>query len=195
MTVIGLTGGSGSGKGYVGALFNEKGIPTIVSDDIVHDLYINCSDCISEIESVFGKTVIDKNGGIDRKALAGIVFSDRARIDMLNGIVHKYVVREIDRILDVYSKQGRIAAVIDAPLLYEANMASRCNFVISVVADAGTRIDRICLRDRISEKDAVARISNQHSDEFFIEHSDFVIYNNGEDLNKQIESILIAIGC
>ena len=194
MIVIGLTGVSGSGKGYVSLIFNAFGIPSIDSDEVVHGLYYNKGECVDELTCVFGEEITDENGMIDRKKLGSIVFRDRALLDKLNGIVHKYVVEEINSIINVYAESGYRAVVIDAPQLFEAGVDKNCDYVVSVVADKSLRIRRITERDGISEEDAVRRINSQYDDDFFISRSDFVINNSGEALVPQVKNILEIIG-
>ena len=77
---------------------------------------------------------------------------------------------------------GAPVCVIDAPLLIEAGLTSICDFVISVLANKETRIQRIITRDKIDLEKATRRIDSQKSDDFYIDNSDYTIYN---DSSKQ----------
>lgn len=193
MLIIGLTGGSGSGKSYVSLIFRRYGIPVIDSDERVHLLYDNSPECVVELVGAFGESIIDKQGKVDRKSLGKIVFSDRSLLDKLNSIVHKYVIADIKSIVGSYSAAGAAAVVIDAPQLFEAKVDEMCDCIISVLSTKELRISRICERDGIDEETAEARISKQLSDEFFENRSDFIIYNNGEDVEEQVNNILAKL--
>ena len=93
------------------------------------------------------------------------------------------------------SKQNLDYVLIDAPLLFEANIDKKCDYIISVIAKENIKINRICNRDSITEEIANSRLSVQHNDEFFIQRSDFVIENNQniENIKMQIERILLNI--
>ena len=194
MTVIGLTGVSGSGKGYVSLIFNAFGVPSIDSDAVVHKLYNSGGPCVDELKIAFGEDITDINGSIDRKKLGNIVFHDRTKLEMLNRIVHKYVIAEINEMTESYAGMGYRAVVIDAPQLFEAGVDRNCDHIVSVIADKDIRMKRIIERDGISEEAAALRMDSQHDDSFFISRSDFIIYNNGKALIPQVEYILEKTG-
>lgn len=190
MKILGITGRSGSGKGYVSALFAEYGIPTIDSDAIVHRLYREHAACIAELTASFGAILTD-DGVIDRKKLAQIVFSDDEKLKTLNSIVHRYVAEEIKKACALFEEQGKTAVLIDAPQLYEAHLENICDLVIAVKAPEALRIERICRRDEISEEGAESRLAHQLNDSFFDERADVIIVNDGEsDIRSQIETVL-----
>lgn len=194
MKLIGLTGTTGSGKGYVSAEFARLGIMSVDTDGIVHRLYREDQACIQLLTEEFGD-ILARDGSIDRKKLAAIVFADRERLQTLNGIVHRLVQAEVEKIRDVHAQKGEAYLLIDAPQLYEAGMDRICDKVIAVVAPTALRIDRICARDGLSRAAAEARIAAQHSDAFFEENADYVIWNDGEhSVTAQIDRIAGELG-
>ncbi len=191
LKVIGLTGTSGSGKGYVCELFSSYGIRSIDTDKTVHALYSEDEDCRNELREEFGENIFDCEGNICRKTLASIVFSNKERLADLNRIVHKYVIKKCEEEIYAAKIRGEKAFIIDAPQLFEAKMESTCDIVVAVTADIDVRRERLSKRDRLSAEDIERRLKNQHTDEFFAEKADYVIVNNGnEDLKIQIEKIL-----
>ena len=105
MKLIGLTGTTGSGKGYVSTFFARAGIESIDTDAIVHRLYREDKDCIGALVQAFGE-ILAEDGSVNRKTLASIVFADRSKLATLNSIVHKYVAREVERICLAKEKEG-----------------------------------------------------------------------------------------
>ncbi len=189
---IGLTGGSGAGKGFVCESFSALGIPSVDTDALVHTLYEKSDECLDEIRGEFGDGVFE-NGKLSRKKLGAVVFADGKRLDALNGIVHKYVKEECERIASDLEKEGKRAVVFDAPQLYEAGMDQTVDFVIAVIASQKVRIERIRRRDGITVKAALARIRSQHDAKFFRDNADYVIKNNAstqDEIKKQLETIL-----
>ena len=79
------------------------------------------------------------------------------------------------------------ACVIDAPLLIEAGLRSDCDFTVSVLADEDIRIKRISARDDIDEQAAYKRICSQKSDEFYMENTDSVLFNNGDAHTLEVQ--------
>ena len=191
MKIIGLTGTSGSGKGYVCSLFSLYGIKSIDTDKTVHALYSDDEDCRNELREEFGEGIFDAQGNICRKTLASIVFSNKEKLIRLNTIVHKYVIKKCDEEKQAAKMRGEKAFIIDAPQLFEAKREDSCDIVVAVTADVEVRRKRLAERDNLSHADIERRIKNQHTDEFFAEKADYVIVNNGkEDLKSQIEKIL-----
>lgn len=191
MKLIGLTGTTGSGKGYVSALFAKRGIAHVDTDAIVHRLYSENRSCIDELIDAFGD-ILAEDGSIDRKKLAPIVFSDEAQLARLNTIVHRYVKAEVDQISKAYADQGADYLLIDAPQLYEAGMESMCWRVIAVTAPMELRVGRICARDALTKEAANARIACQHTDAFYEENADFVIRNDGTNSVEEMVNAIIG---
>lgn len=194
MLVLGLTGVSGSGKGYVCGYFEKYSLAVIDTDSIVHSLYVTSAKCISALVEAFGKGILQENGSIDRKALRSIVFSDRKALEKLNAVVHAFTLDKVRELIEKYKKEGKGAVVVDAPQLFESGFDAECDKVISVVSSREKRIERICKRDNITVEDAALRLANQHDDEYFKERSDFVISNDTEDVEPQVRKILAALG-
>ena len=194
MELIGLTGTTGSGKGYVAALFARYGIFCVDTDAIVHRLYREERACIAQLASEFGD-ILAKDGSVDRRKLASIVFADRERLQTLNRIVHVWVKDEVEKISQFHAQNGETYLLIDAPQLYEAGMDEICHRVIAVVAPMDLRIARICARDALQREAAMARIASQHSDAFFKERADYVICNDGiRSVEEQVDSIAGELG-
>ena len=196
MLVIGLTGPTGAGKGAVGALFKEHGIPVIDADAVYHGLLVPPSPCLDALKARFGEGILLPDGGLHRKKLGEIVFSDAEALGDLNKIAHGFVMAEIRKRLSELRKQELPAAVMDAPQLFEANAEGDCNLIVSVLADKRIRLERIMARDGIDAEAALRRMEAQRSDEFFRTHSNYIVENNGnlDLLRPQVERILKETG-
>lgn len=194
MKIIGITGPSGSGKGVCCEYFCSLGIPCIDTDRVYHDLLLPPSKCAQELVARFGKEILRNDETVDRTKLATIVFSDTsgASLSDLNAIAHKFVKEKTLALLDEFQQQGKIAAVVDAPLLFEAEFDKFCDFTIAVLADRKTRLERIIKRDALSHEKAEARLAAQKEDAFYIEKADHILYNDGntQDLNTILASTL-----
>lgn len=196
MIVIGITGGSGSGKGYVCSLFAERGISSVNADEVYHRVSAPGMPCLAELVRVFGGGILQRDGSLDRPALSAIVFAPDAsdKLARLNSITHKYVIAECERWLAERERAGDSAAIIDAPQLFESGLDRRCDIVVSVSADREQRIERIVQRDGIARKRAEARIAAQHDERFFAQHSDFVIDSgDGADVAAQVDRVIERI--
>ena len=194
MYVIGLTGGSGSGKGYCAELFEKHGIYSLDTDAVARYVCGEDTPCIGELRAAFGDEIINGDGTLNRPNLARKVFTDGKKRMLLNSITHKYILSECDKWAKERERSGDFAAIIDAPLLYESRYNYRCDYCVAVVADEDERIRRIIERDGLSYDDAVARISAQHDNHYFRNRADFLIYNNpGDHPDLQIDLIIQQI--
>ena len=180
MKIIGLCGGSGSGKGACSKIFLELGIPSIDTDAVYHELISENSTCVEQLAATFGHTVVNECGGIDRRELGKIVFADNSRkkLELLNQITHKHILQKTRELIEEYRQNGAAYVIIDAPLLFESGFDKECDVTVAVIADKNLRVERIILRDGISRDDAIKRIDSQISDEELRECCDYVIENN-----------------
>lgn len=189
--VVGLTGMSGAGKTTACNVFAENGYEIVNCDLISRQVVSKGSRCLKEIEAAFGDVILP-NGELDRKKVAGIVFTSEEKREQLNKIIYpciSYIV--IDKIL---SWSGKI--LLDAPTLFESGIDSLCGVIVSVVCDKNVSIERIMKRDGLTAEQAENRLSSQHGIEFYRSHSHFCAENNGteEQLKAKIRSIIAEIG-
>ncbi len=192
MKIIGITGSSGSGKTTLCNILKDKYKAEVINADMVAKeltqkptMYLNC------IIDYFGTNIIYKNGSLNRKKLANIIYDDVDKREELNKLTFLYVVDEIKKKINGLNTKKLI--VIDAPLLFESNLNQICDFVICIISDNETKLKRICKRDNIDIEIAIKRLTAQKQDEFYKENSDYIIDNNNEikDTEKQLEKINI----
>lgn len=197
VTVIGLTGQSGAGKGEVCRILSEYGIKSIDTDAVYHGLLIPPSECIDELAEFFGTQILDENGAVNRKVLASIVFAseNQDKLETLNRITHKFILGETEKMIRMFEAEGYRAVAVDAPLLFESGFDKKCDTVVSVTAPYETRLERIIKRDRIDRERAAARLRSQKSECFYVENSDYIISNDGDtdDLKRQTETVVRKI--
>ncbi len=191
MIVIGLTGNSGSGKSCVCQNFLKYNINSIDTDKTAREVCNKGKPCLNELVNFFGNTILNPDGTLNRKALAAIAFSDKQKHYALNSITHKYILSEVRLWLDTQKHEKRIAAIVDAPLLFESGFAKECDVIIAVTAKKDIRINRILERDDITVDAAELRLSKQGDDTFYTHKANYVIENNGslEDLYTQTDKI------
>lgn len=170
--IIGITGGSGCGKSYISKKLTERGFLVVDADASARVVMEKGHPCLAKTAAHFGEQIL-KNGELDRKKLAQIVFADEASLKKLNEITHKYILADI---YDKIEKGKGETVFVDGAVLIESGM--KCDIMIGVLADREVRKSRIMNRDGLSEQEADRRIGAQQKDDFYIERCDFVIYNN-----------------
>ena len=179
MLIIGITGGSGSGKSTVADILCSFGAETIDADVVYHDLLNNSEALRRELCRRFPEAT-SPDGRLSRKALAKIVFSDKAALSDLNQIAHKFVIQETERKLEELYRKNAPYICIDAIALFESKLSDICDVTIGVVAPRPLRLSRIMARDGIDNMAASARINAQERDEFYSERCDYIIENGGD---------------
>lgn len=191
MVVIGLTGGSGVGKGCVCREFLKYNINSIDTDQTARQVCGVDNPCLNELVSTFGNIILNEDGTLNRKQLASIAFADKDRHETLNKITHYYILNEVRTWLNTQRTAGHIAAIVDAPLLFESGFDKECDIIIAVTAPREKRLERLLLRDNIPLEAIELRLSKQWNDEFYTKKSNFVIRNNDslEDIAEQVKQI------
>lgn len=189
--VVGLTGQTGAGKSTVSKTFLKNGFAVINADLVARRVEEKGMKCLDEIHELFGDEVINSDGTLNRKQLANIVFSDSAKLELLNTITYPYITGEILNEIRVHSLRGEKLILLDAPTLFESRVDDFCELIISIVADADTREMRIIERDGLTKEQARKRMDSQLDEEFFVKHSDYIITNNNtiemlEEISKEV---------
>ena len=179
MKILGLTGGSGTGKSAACTAFARLGCGVIDADATYRTLCDTCEPMLKEIQNVFGD-VFSTDGKLDRKKLGAIVFADAKKLQQLNAITHPYIRQAARDAFAAYSKRGCLLCIYDAPVLFEGQMETLCDKTCAVLAARNTRIARIVARDAITEEYAALRIDAQKDDAFYRERCDYVVQNDAD---------------
>ena len=187
MRIIGLTGGTGSGKSHVGSMLKERHAYIADADVIAHEIIEKEKPAYNELVEHFGKGILDKNGNIIRRKLGDIVFSDKNELEFLDECTHKYIVAEIKELIEEITPQTDKYSIfiIDAPLLAEAGLVDICDSVWVVYADEKVRAERIMKRDGITYEQAEKRIASQKSWEEYKAMGAVIIDNSSDDDNLE----------
>ncbi len=193
MKVIGLTGGTGSGKGIVSQCLKGAGAAVIDADLIAHEIIKQGKPAYEELILYFGKQILGEDGEIFRRRLGEIVFRDKQKLEFLNRCTHRYIAQEVaSQIQECKEMKKAKLVVIDAPLLIEAGLAEICDVIWVVYADEEVRTRRIMQRDGITYETARARIGNQMSWAEYEGYAQEVIDNSQtvEEVQKQVEMLI-----
>ena len=182
--ILGITGGTGCGKTTLLKVIAEKGGLILDCDAVYHELLASDADLLKTIETRFPGTV--ENGILQRKKLGSIVFSDEKALQDLNKITHGAIKAEILRRLE----HAPALAAIDAIALFEGGLADLCIVTVAVTAPEEVRVQRLMLRDGISEDYARSRIAAQHREDWFRERCDWILENSGTEV--QFHKICLA---
>ena len=183
---VAVTGGIAAGKSEVLAAFARHGALVSSSDDIVHRLYREDAELKAELRARWGDAVFADDGEVDRAAVGRIVFSDRAELAWLEGMLHPRVRRLYETWLDELraSPDPPALAVAEIPLLYEAGGENRFDKVVVVTAPEHVREGRRGFTDD--------RESRLIPDEEKLRRADFAFVNDGslEELDAFVAGVV-----
>lgn len=187
MVVIGLAGGTATGKSTVAAIWASMGAHIIDADRVARELVKPGSDLLKKIADTFGQTVLNDDGSLNRRELGRICFSEKQQLLKLNAIIHPGLRAQIEAMVDEIkaAPEGHtdsgdpMAVVIDAAVLFESGLHLLADVVVAVVADPEIQVRRLVQRMGLSESEARTRVGAQRSSAEFARLSDFVIDTTG----------------
>lgn len=188
--VLGITGGIGSGKSYVCGVFRSLGCKVYDSDSRTKELYDENPQILAGLKDILGKSIL-KNGKLDKKAMASIIFRDRSLLEKVKEFVYPFVMEDFLR----WKRWKRGTVVFESAVILENEyVRSFMDKTLVVIAPLGERIRRVIARDGSTENEVRARLASQCPDSERISKADFVLESvEGADLESQARHILELI--
>ncbi len=191
--MIGLTGQTGAGKSSVSKIIRSQGIPVIDCDQVSREVVANEKGCLADLALEFSILILNMDGTLNRKKLAEMVFGDPKKLERLNALIFPYIRSYVNDRLTALEAQGERLVVLDAPTLFESGIDADCDSVISVIAPEAQRLNRIVVRDHLTDEEARRRIAAQHNDAYYTARSQIVIVND-KDLQELHVKTLELVG-
>lgn len=188
MLKIGLTGGIGSGKSTVTALFSAYNIPVIDADIIAHQLVEPGQPALDLLQQVFGKTIINPDHSLNRNQLREIIFSDSAKKAQLEAILHPLIFQKMQSECD---KQTAPYCILSIPLLIETKRTSFVDRILIIDCPVEIQVERVKLRDQLSTKRILSIISSQVPRNIRLSYADDIIDNSNSStqLAEQVKKL------
>lgn len=181
MMVIGITGPTGAGKSVVCRLLGDwDRISIIDCDQVARQVVRRGERCLLDLAVEFSSAILDKDGELNRRKLAGIVFRDREKLRKMEKIIYPYILAHILQEIHRREVAGDRAVFLDAPTLYQSGANILCQRVVAVLAPEAGRLLRIMERDGLTMEEAKARMASQPGDEYFEKRADHIIRNIGD---------------
>ncbi len=159
MLRVGLTGGIATGKSFVAAELARLGCHVIQADQIGHRLLQPGGAAVPAVVAAFGAHLQNPDGGINRSALAAIVFNDAEKLAELNGIIHPLVFQEEENWMASLPEEA--IAVVEAAILIESGSYRRFDQIVLTTCDEQIQIARAMARSGQSEVEVRARLARQ----------------------------------
>lgn len=192
MKRIGITGGIGSGKSAVTDFLREKGYMVIDADEAAREAAMPGEPAMLRLRAEIGDGIFLADGGLDRPALARLIFGDAGMLKTVNGIFHGDIRERMEAAAHACAARGEALIFLAVPLLFESGADWDLDAVWLVTADEDVRIRRVIERDGLSEADVRARMRNQMPEEEKRARADIVIENN-ETIDALRAQIALAL--
>jgi len=185
MLRIGLTGSIGVGKSFVAGVLAELGCHVLDADQAAREVVATGSAGLWAVVEAFGEGVLQKDGTLDRQQLGSLIFADQSKRQLLNSILHPYIIALQDQQLcewEVLDPEG--IAVVDAALMIESSGFKRFDKLIVVHCRPEVQLKRLMTRDNLTREEARKRIDAQMPQEAKRKFADYLI-----DTSEGFESV------
>lgn len=179
MLRVGLTGGIGSGKTTVAKIFEVLGVPVYYADAAAKRLMNEDPAIRMKIIAEFGERAYTSNGILERSYISSIVFTNPEKLAVLNAISHPATIQDG---ADWMSKQSTPYSLKEAAIIFETGSEKYLDYVIGVSSPLAIRIQRIALRDKLTEEEILKRMERQMDEEEKMKRCHFLIHNDDQHL-------------
>lgn len=185
--IVGLTGGMGTGKSTVAALFAERGFRRLDADQLIRDELLMNPEVVAAIRARLGDDTVSADGRVRRDQVAAKVFADAAALGWLEDLLHP---RLYARWREIFAAASGTAFIVEVPLLFEKGLENWFDFVVCVTADSATQLRRLEQRG-VPPELARQRLVKQLPLARKCELADHVLLNDGtpEFLREQVNAL------
>ncbi|XP_029978146.1 bifunctional coenzyme A synthase [Sphaeramia orbicularis] len=173
--VIGLTGGSGSGKSSIAKQLEALGAVRIDCDKLGHEVYQPGTGAYHKVLEEFGSDIANEDKTINRRVLGRKVFGNQERLKALTDIVWPEIALLVKTRINQAKEEGKQVCVLDAAVLLEAGWTDMVHEVWVTVIPEEEAVLRITERDGVTTEDALRRLQSQWSNSKQIEHANVVL--------------------
>ena len=188
MICVAITGGIGSGKSYISAMLEERGIPVYNADTESKRLTLSNAEIRNKLIALLGEEIY-ANGELNKPMLASYLFASTENAVRINGIIHPVVKEDFKRWLTNHTEKEITA--FESAILYEAGFEDSVDAVLVVFAPRELRLERAMKRDKATREQIEARMDAQIGEEEKCRRADFVVYNDGSlPLDEQLTSFI-----
>lgn len=174
--IVGLTGGIASGKSSAVREFKRWGVRIVDADKIARDVLKKGTQVYENLVKKFGRTIVLPSGELNRRKIRGIVFNNIEQRKLLERITHPEIIGRIKTKLKAYAA-GLV--ILDAPLLFEADISHLADIIVVVWTTKKLQLKRLRLRDNMDDAQGLAMINAQMRLSEKVSKADYVIRNNG----------------
>jgi dephospho-CoA kinase len=191
MKWIGLTGGIASGKSTAAVILKKMGFAVVDADQIAREVVAKGSPGLKSVVGAFGSEVLSADKQLDRKKLSEIVFKNKSMLEKLETILHPLIQEKVRNHRQNLETSGHKIAFYDVPLLFEKNLMKQFDQIVVIATSEQNQIARLKSRNNLSDEQIKDRLKNQIPMTEKLKRADFVINNNGSEI--ELEKSIIEL--
>lgn len=192
--IIGVAGGIGSGKSTVASILRPLGAG-VVSSDALNHAELNAPEVTARLREWWGDRVVDARGQVNREVVRDIVRNDPVARRRLESLTHPRIAARRQRLMEEFRADPSIRAIVwDSPLLFEAGLAEKCDYIIFVEAAPAVRLARV--RDRGWTEEDLERFEKMQKPlDFKRQRADYIVENNSDmdAVRREVEGLFFRI--
>ncbi len=196
-TIIGITGGIGSGKSTFSNEVIKRKIKLLDSDKIVAQIYDKPNkDFINYLKKIkLGRSV--NKTKIDKQVISKLIFSNKKMKTNLENYIFKIVRKKRKGFIKKEMKNKTKTIFLDIPLLFENNLNNEFDLIISIISKRKTRFKRLKSKKNMSKNLFNKILKTQTTDLVRKNKSDIIITNNGtmksylRKINQTLNKVLL----
>lgn len=176
MLRVGLTGSIAVGKSYVSSVFVELGCHVLDADQTAREVVEPGSEGLAAVVKHFGPEILTDDGRLDRQRLGELIFADAHKRQLLNSILHPFIIAKQDEVMREWEQSDpNGVGIVDAALMIESGGYQRFDKLIVVHCRPEVQLERLMLRTGLSLPEAQQRISSQMPQEEKQRYADYLI--------------------
>lgn len=189
--VLGITGGVGAGKSTVLDYLEHRYRARVIQlDQAAHMLMEPGQECFRKVVDAFGTDILLPDGSLDRSRMAKLIFPDRARVELLNRIVHPMVKTYIKEEIEKERRKGTAPfLVLEAALLLEDHYDEICDEIWYIHTEDSVRRKRLAESRGYTPEKTDSIMKNQRSETEFRQLCQFTVDNSSDILENTYEQI------
>ena len=192
MLRVGLTGSIGVGKTFVTGVLAELGCHVLDADELAREVVAPGSPALEKVVSAFSRDVLSNDETLDRVKLGSIVFADPAKRELLNSILHPYIIAEQDQRLREWEAEDPDGiGVVDAALMIESGGYRRFDKLIVVHCLPEVQLERLMGRSALTREQAEQRVNAQMPQHEKKQFADYLIDTSDgfDSTRRQTEAV------